>query len=75
MKNSGELHKITIDQIGIRKNYIKIVAVVIITVLVCTLPMGLSPFWNGEIPEHRNQYEIMAYSLKNGHIYMDYGWG
>jgi hypothetical protein len=33
--------------------------------------MGLSPIWNGEIPEHRNQYEIMAESLLRGHIYLD----
>lgn len=38
---------------------------------ICVFPMGLSPIWNGEIPEHRNQYEIMAQSLKNGHIYLD----
>ena len=45
----------------------------IITILICILPMGLCPIWNGEIPEHRNQYEIMADSLLKGHIYMDYG--
>ena len=38
----------------------------IFTVLLCTLPMNLSPMWNGEIPEHRNQYELLADSMLNG---------
>ena len=44
----------------------------IFTVLLCTLPMNLSPMWNGEIPEHRNQYELLADSMLNGHLYIDY---
>ncbi len=40
-------------------------------ILLCTLPMNLSPIWNGEIPGHRNQYEIMAESLLHGHLYLD----
>lgn len=40
--------------------------------LTCTVPMGLCPVWNGEVPGHRNQYEIMAESILNGHLYMDY---
>lgn len=43
------------------------------TVLLLTLPMGLSPVWNGEVPEHRNQYEKMAQSLLEGKLYLDYG--
>lgn len=41
-------------------------------ILICTLPMGISPTWNGESAGHRNQYEIMAESILRGHIYMDY---
>ena len=41
-------------------------------ILFCTLPMGLSPHWNGEVDNHRNQYEVMADSILNGHLYMDY---
>lgn len=44
----------------------------IFTILLCTLPMNLSPMWNGEIPEHRNQYELLADSMLNGHLYIDY---
>lgn len=44
----------------------------LLTVLICVLPMGLSPVWNGENPQHRNQYEMMARSLSHGHIYLEY---
>ncbi|MBP5153108.1 MAG: hypothetical protein ILP13_09390 [Lachnospiraceae bacterium] len=46
--------------------------VCLFTVLICILPMSLSPVWNGEKPQHRNQYEVMARSLAEGHIYLDY---
>ena len=48
------------------------VAVMIITVLLCTLPMSLSPVWNGTIPDHRDQYERMAQSILHGHLYLEY---
>lgn len=43
------------------------------TVLLCTLPMSLSPVWNGEIPEHRNQFEVLAESILDGRFDLDYG--
>lgn len=42
------------------------------TVLLCVLPMGLSPIWNGEIPGHRNQYELTAEAFLDGHLYIGY---
>lgn len=65
------LNDATLEQIQ-GKTKILLLVVPIIVILLCTLPMGLSPFWNGEIPEHRNQYEIMAESILKGHVYMDY---
>ncbi len=44
----------------------------LLVVLFCTLPMSLSPIWNGEIPEHRNQYEVLAESILNGRVDMAY---
>ncbi len=44
-----------------------------VTILGCTLPMGLAPLWNGENPGPRNQYEKMAEALLEGHLYIDYG--
>lgn len=43
-----------------------------VVILLCTLPMSLSPAWNGEVPKHRDQYEVLAESMLNGHIYLDY---
>lgn len=45
----------------------------IITVAVLILPMGALPIWNGEKPGHRNQYELMAEAILDGHIDFDYG--
>ena len=69
-----EAHKKTIEQLESKKYQIKLLVVVAATILMCILPMGVSPIWNGTIEESRNQYEIMAESIKNGHIYLDYGW-
>ena len=44
----------------------------ILLILACILPMSLSPIWNGEVPDHRNEYEVMADSLLEGHLYLDY---
>ena len=45
----------------------------LITVLFCTLPMGNLPLWNGEIPEHRNQYELITEAFLDGRIDFAYG--
>ena len=47
--------------------------VALLTVLACVLPMSELPLWNGEKPGHRNQYELMAEAILDGHITFDYG--
>ena len=59
-----------------RNNKIKINKLILflwvaLLIFVCTQAMELSPIWNGQIPQHRNQYEIMAQSLLNGHLHLD----
>lgn len=49
------------------------VLVALITALVCILPMGLFPLWNGEIPGHRNQYELLAEAFLEGRLDFAYG--
>ncbi len=44
-----------------------------VTVILCVLPMGALPIWNGEQPDHRNQYELMAEAILDGHIDFNYG--
>ncbi len=53
----------------------KIIAFVVelITVIICVLPMGNLPLWNGESPGHRNQYELMAEAILDGRIDFLYG--
>ena len=48
-------------------------ALALLTILVCVLPMDLFPLWNGEIPGHRNQYELMAEAILDGRIDFAYG--
>lgn len=44
------------------------VITIILVSLLCIIPMGINPFWNGEIAEHRNQYEELADAILEGHI-------
>ena len=44
--------------------------ITIVIILCSTIPMNLSPIWNGEISGHRNQYEKMADAFLSGHLYM-----
>ena len=34
--------------------------------------MSLPPNWNGENPEHKDQYERITEAFLNGHLYFDY---
>lgn len=67
----SRLHLVSIEHL---KNAEKVfcISVMIGVILICVLPMGLSPIWNGENPGHRNQYELMAESILEGHLYIDY---
>ncbi len=67
----GCFHLRTMESFG-RKEKIIASAVALGVILLCVLPMGLSPIWNGEIPDHRNQYEEMAEALLDGRLYLDH---
>lgn len=45
----------------------------LLTITVCVLPMDALPLWNGQIPGHRNQYELMAEAILDGRIDFAYG--
>ena len=47
--------------------------IAVLTILTCILPMDELPLWNGEIPGHRNQYELMAEAILDGRIHFAYG--
>lgn len=49
------------------------ILVMVLTIAACILPMDQLPIWNGELPAHRNQYELMAENLLEGRLYIKYG--
>jgi|GEM_PF-334536 len=51
-----------------RFSFVATTVVIIGVCVLCTLPMGLNPVWNGEKPGHRNQYEELASALLEGHL-------
>ena len=58
---------------GSRPQYTVFVSVLTLTAMIAgsSLLMTLCPKFNGEIPEHRDQYERMAESLLHGHLYLE----
>ena len=55
-----------------RRTDIALFSVMAVLILATVLPMGAAPAYNGEYPQHRNQYELLARSLSQGHLYIDY---
>lgn len=72
VRPKASLSNTSLETVTTKEKMITITLVTVI-ILLCTLPMALSPIWNGESPEHRNQYEVMAESILAGHLYLDYG--
>ena len=66
------MYKITDTRMELIRKIIAFV-VALSTIMICVLPMDDLPKWNGEIPEHRNQYELMAEAILDGRIYLVYG--
>ena len=48
-------------------------AILLLLILWSSCMMSVNPLWNGEKPEHRDQYERLAESFLSGHLYLDYG--
>lgn len=71
LRQKSFLHKKTIEIIKSKRKIL--ILIILIVILSCVIPMGFCPIWNGEIPAHRNQYEIMTESILDGHLYIDYG--
>lgn len=72
LRPSSPLHSAPVEG-STRGKRISTLIVATVTVLVCVLPMGALPIWNGEIPDHRNQYELMADAILEGRIDFNYG--
>lgn len=65
------LRRTTINSLG-KNGVVFILIIMVVLILLSILPMRLAPFWNGKIPMHRNQYELLADSIINGHFYIEY---
>lgn len=63
---------LTTDNRRKKRECVITVATCALLILACTIPMGAAPAYNGEFPQHRNQYELLAQSMRNGHIYIEY---
>ena len=72
LRPKSALHTKKLTDCG-RREKIIIGVVLVILILLCILPMGLAPGWNGEDPGATNQYELLAEAILNGHISIDNG--
>lgn len=54
------------------KRFYVVLVIIMFTCVVAILPMGLSPQWNGVDAGHRNQYELLADSIINGKVTLEY---
>lgn len=68
---TSALHTFIVENNSLPKTVCSIL-VALVTIAACVLPMDRLPIWNGEIPDHRNQYELMAEAILDGRIDFDY---
>lgn len=69
---SSAAHRATMEDSRKWQTWVALI-VAVCTILVCVLPMGIWPLWNGSQPDHRNQYELMAEALLDGRLHIEYG--
>ena len=75
IRPSSPLHGIFAYTEDKKKNLrtdIAMTVIMSVLILATVIPMGAAPAYNGEYPEHRNQYEFLARSMSQGHLYIDY---
>ena len=68
LRPGSPLHTVSFEIKNRRKTEYLSAAVLAMTILLCVLPMGLSPSYNGEKPDYMNQYELLAESFLEGHL-------
>ncbi len=71
LRPGSSLHSITMDAKSKMVGRLSVLTLTV-TILLCVIPMGLSPSYNGEKPDYMNQYELLAESFLEGHLYIDY---
>lgn len=68
---SSHIHEISLEDRNNTHGFVSKLIVCLLTIFACTLPMNLSPIWNGEIADYRDQYEKIAASFLHGHLYFE----
>ena len=71
LRPGSVLHTITIEAKSRNTRWLSFLTLTM-TILLCVLPMSLSPSYNGEKPDYMNQYELLTESFLEGHLYIDY---
>lgn len=71
---STEWHKLVMEQINATHKTI-ILITMLVTIIICILPMSLSPYWNGtiKVAADMQQYDRLGDALLEGHLYIDKG--
>ena len=71
VRPGSKIHRICCSRLT-RKHFLLIFAVMAVWIAGMAKVMSLPPIWNGENPEHKDQYERITESFLNGHLYFDY---
>ena len=71
---TNKWHKLAICEIENTHKFV-IALTIVSTILICVLPMSLSPYWNGSLSfaSDKQQYGRLADALLEGHLYIDNG--
>lgn len=72
VRPGSPLHSFTMEHAGTAQALCSAVVAAVV-IAACVLPMGSLPYWNGEDPAHRNQYELMTESILDGRLDIPYG--
>ena len=74
IRPTNKWHKLAICEIE-NAHKLVIALTLVSTILICILPMPLSPYWNGSlrIAADKQQYGRLADALLEGHLYIDNG--
>ncbi len=72
LRPNSALHAVTVERAG-TGSAIAMVLTLVTVIYASLAPMDDLPIWNGEQPNHRNQYEVMAEALLEGHVDIVYG--
>lgn len=72
LRPKSRVHASTMEEPFDRRKLIVTLVLMLAVILLCTLPMSLSPVWSGSSLGHHDQYEKITEAFLKGHLYFDY---